>query len=85
MDIAYLSDAILALRYFEASGEIRSAVTCVKSRVAAHERHIRELLLGPGGVQVGERLADSEGVFSDLPHYRGKTAMFRRPEPGEAR
>lgn len=78
VDLSYLSDVILALRFFESAGHIRSAVTCVKSRIAAHERQIRELQLGPRGVRVGERLADFEGILSGLPHYRGGTPMFDR-------
>ena len=81
VDLSYLSDVILTLRFFEAGGEIRSAVTCVKSRVAAHERQIRELKLGPRGLNVGQRLADFEGILSGLPHYRGGTPMFDRPNP----
>lgn len=79
VDLSYLSDAILALRFFENEGRIHSAITCVKSRVSPHERTIREFQLGPTGVRVGEVLADFEGILSGLPTYRGGTEMLEPP------
>lgn len=76
VDLSYLSDAILLFRFFEAKGEVRTALSVVKSRVKAHERSIRELRLGAGGVRVGEALGDFEGVLSGLPAYRGRVAML---------
>ena len=79
VDLSYLSDVIVALRFFESDGEMHSAVTCVKSRVAPHERAIREFQLGPAGVRVGSVLADFEGILSGLPTYRGGTQMLDPP------
>jgi len=79
IDMSYLSDVILALRFFENEGEIHTAITCVKSRVSPHERTIREFRLGPTGVRVGEVLADFEGILSGLPTYRGGTDMLEPP------
>ncbi|ARN18540.1 ATPase domain-containing protein [Piscinibacter gummiphilus] len=79
VDLSYLSDVILALRFFENKGQIHSAVTCVKSRVSPHERAIREFQLGPTGVRVGAVLADFESILSGLPTYRGGTAMLQPP------
>lgn len=85
IDLSYLSDVILALRFFENEGRIHSAITCVKSRVAPHERTIREFQLGTSGIRVGEVLADFEGILSGLPAYRGDTEMLASPEErGEA-
>lgn len=86
VDLSYLSDSILLFRFFEAKGEIRTALSVVKSRVNAHERTIRELRLSEGGLQVGEALDDFEGVLSGLPAYRGRVAMLSGPAPagGEA-
>ncbi|MCJ2008487.1 ATPase domain-containing protein [Methylobacterium sp. J-092] len=77
IDLSYLSDGILLFRYFEAKGEVRTALSAVKSRVNAHERTIRELRLSRNGIQVGETLTDFEGVLSGLPAYGGKVAMLR--------
>jgi len=76
LDLSYLSDAILLFRFFEAKGEIRSAVSAIKSRTSAHERTIREFRLSAGGLQVGETLRDFEGVLTGLPAYKGKVAML---------
>jgi circadian clock protein KaiC len=76
VDLSYLSDAILLFRYFEAGGEVRSAVSVVKSRVSAHERSIREFRLGASGLRVGEALSDFQGVLTGLPSYGGKLAML---------
>jgi len=75
-DLSYLSDSLLLFRFFESAGQVRSAVTCVKSRVASHERTIREFQLTSQGVRVGETLADFDGVLSGLPSYRGGTPLF---------
>ncbi|WP_375453831.1 ATPase domain-containing protein [uncultured Methylobacterium sp.] len=76
IDLSYLSDGILLFRYFEAKGEVRTALSVVKSRINAHERTIRELKLFAGGLQVGEALAGFQGVLSGLPSYDGKVAML---------
>ena len=79
LDLSYLSDAILLFRFFEAKGEIRTALSVVKTRVQAHERSIRELKLTHGGLKVGETLHDFEGVLSGLPSYRGKIPLMQAP------
>ena len=76
IDLSYLSDGILLFRFFEAKGEIRTAVSVVKSRVNPHERTIRELKFSTQGLRVGEALDDFEGVLTGLPSYRGKVAML---------
>jgi circadian clock protein KaiC len=79
VDLSYLSDTILLFRFFEATGEILTAVSVVKSRASAHERTIREFRLGPSGVRVGQALVDFQGVMAGVEAYRGKIAML----PGE--
>jgi circadian clock protein KaiC len=87
VDLSYLSDSILLFRFFEAKGEVRTALSVVKSRVNAHERSIREMKLTTGGIQVGEALTDFEGVLTGLPSYRGEMAMLtgQGPTEGERR
>ncbi len=80
VDLSYLSDTILLFRFFEAKGEILTALSVVKSRASAHERTIREFRLGPSGVRVGETLSDFHGVMAGVPAYKGQMAML----PGEA-
>lgn len=52
LDASYLADTVILLRYFEAEGELRQAMSVVKKRTGQHERTIRELKLGPG-VRIG--------------------------------
>jgi circadian clock protein KaiC len=63
MDISYLADTVVVLRYFEAAGEVRRAISVVKRRSGPHERTIRELRIGPG-ITVGEPLTEFEGVLA---------------------
>ena len=60
LDISYLSDTVIMLRYFEAEGSVRRALSVVKKRSGAHEYAIREFRLAQGGVQVGPRSSSSE-------------------------
>jgi circadian clock protein KaiC len=71
VDLSYLSVAIMLFRYFEANGEVRTAVSVVKNRTNLHERTIREFKLDRGGLRVGESLRDFQGVLTGLPSYRG--------------
>lgn len=64
IDVSYLADNVFLLRYFEAHGAVRQAISVVKNRTGPHERTIRELTLRPGRVLVGEPLADFIGVLS---------------------
>ncbi len=84
LDLSYLSDSILLFRFFEARGEVRTAVSMVKSRTSAHERAIREFKLGPGGLQVGEALSGFDGVLSGLPSYKGDLELLS-PTPDHPR
>ncbi|KQT60706.1 MULTISPECIES: ATPase domain-containing protein [unclassified Aureimonas] len=82
VDLSYLSDAILLFRFFEAHGEVRTAVSVVKSRTSAHERTIREFRLGQNGLAVGEALHDFEGVLTGLPSYKGIMRMLNDGDTG---
>ncbi len=74
IDVSFLADTVILLRFFEAQGEIRQAVSVVKKRRSAHERTIRELRLGPVGVHVGKPLREFEGVLTGVPKYHGTAA-----------
>jgi circadian clock protein KaiC len=70
-DISFLSDNVFLLRYFEAHGQIRKALSLVKRRSGPHETTIRELRLGAGGIRPGEPLTDFVGVMTGTPVYTG--------------
>jgi circadian clock protein KaiC len=72
VDISFLADTVILLRFFEAAGEVRQAISVVKKRRGAHERTLREMQMGPTGISVGSVLREFEGVLTGVPRYRGK-------------
>jgi circadian clock protein KaiC len=71
LDISYLSDVVLTLRYFEADGRVRRAMSVVKKRSGSHEDTIREFRLSPEGLRVGPPLTQFRGVFTGTPTFSG--------------
>jgi len=71
VDLTYLSDAVVLLRFFEAAGELRRAMSVVKKRTGGHEASIREYRIGPNGVNVGSPLRDFAGVMTGVPKFVG--------------
>jgi circadian clock protein KaiC len=70
VDASYLADSVVLLRYFEAEGEVRQAVSVIKKRGGEHERSIREFRMAGGRISVGQPLRDYRGVFSGVPEKR---------------
>jgi circadian clock protein KaiC len=71
VDVSYLADTLLLLRYFEAEGRVRKALSVLKKRSGAHEDTIRQLTLDSRGVHVGEPLSRFSGVLTGVPRYVG--------------
>jgi len=71
LDISYLSDAVLMLRYFEFGGTVRRALSVVKKRSGDHEHSIREFRLTKNGISVGPPLKAFSGILSGTPQYVG--------------
>ncbi len=69
VDASYLADAVILLRYFEAGGRLRRAISVVKKRSGPHEATLREMALGPTGLWVGEPLTDFHGVLTGTPTF----------------
>jgi circadian clock protein KaiC len=67
IDLTYLADTVILLRYFEALGEVRRAISIVKKRTSAHETTIREYRLHSGGFSLGEPLTHFHGVLRGVP------------------
>jgi len=84
LDISYLSDAVLMLRYFEYDGTVRRALSVVKKRSGRHEHTIREFRLSPGGVQLGPPLKGFRGIFSGTPVYTGEESPLLPGEDSQA-
>jgi circadian clock protein KaiC len=81
VDASYLADAVILMRYFEAAGEVRQAISVVKKRGSRHERTIREFRLDDGGIRVGEPLRDFRGILTGVPIYEGPANSIRDTEP----
>lgn len=71
VDLSFLADTVLLLRFFERDGEIRKAISIPKKRAGAHETAIRELFLDERGVYVGDPIRDFQGILSGAPQYLG--------------
>ncbi len=74
LDISYLSDSVIMLRYFEHAGAVRRALSVVKKRSGQHEHTIREFKLSSDGVSIGPPLTQFSGIFSGTPVYNGDAA-----------
>jgi circadian clock protein KaiC len=73
VDVSYLADNILLLRYFENKGEVCQAISTIKRRSGSHEHAIRELKLGPDRIRIGRPLHDFQGVLTGTPTFLGGT------------
>jgi len=73
VDITYLADTVIMLRYFEAMGRVRRAISVVKKRTGSHENSIREFQISDRGVTLGRPLDEFQGVLRGVPTYVGKS------------
>ena len=76
IDMTYVSDTVLLLRFFEAHGKLRRAVSVIKKRTGAHEDAIRELRIDSRGLRVGAPLDNFRGVMTGVPTYEGEGAAL---------
>jgi circadian clock protein KaiC len=72
IDLSYLSDTVVHLRFFEAAGEVRQSIAVVKKRSGRHEKTIREFALETGrGIRIGPPLTQFQGVLTGVPVFHG--------------
>jgi circadian clock protein KaiC len=67
VDVTYLADTVVLLRFFEAVGRVRRAMSVVKKRTGAHEDTIREYRIDGRGITLGQPLVDFQGVLRGVP------------------
>ena len=67
VDVSFLADTVVLLRFFEAHGEVRKAISVLKRRLGRHAMDIRELGMDSKGVRVGARLSNMQGVLTGVP------------------
>jgi circadian clock protein KaiC len=80
IDLSYLSDNVMLLRYFEAEGRVRRAISVVKKRSGNHERTVREFQLGAAGIKLGPPLTEFSGILSGTPLYHGAASPLLHPD-----
>ena len=79
IDITYLADSVILLRYFEALGRVRRAMSVVKKRTGAHEDTIREFQIDSHrGIILGQPLVEFQGVLRGVPTYVGPSGPLMR-------
>jgi circadian clock protein KaiC len=71
VDVTYLADTVILLRYFEANGSVRRAMSIIKKRTGAHESTIREYRIDDHGLTIGQPLDGFQGVLRGVPVYVG--------------
>ncbi|AMJ61058.1 ATPase domain-containing protein [Bosea sp. PAMC 26642] len=74
VDVTYLADTVILMRYFEALGRVRRAISVVKKRTGKHEDTIREYRIGGHGITLGEPLVNFQGVLRGVPTLVGDNA-----------
>ncbi|MFO1062002.1 MAG: ATPase domain-containing protein [Dongiaceae bacterium] len=79
IDLTYLADTVILLRYFEALGRVRRAISVVKKRTGRHEDTIREYRIDERGISLGEPLTGFQGVLRGVPVLVGETAALLEP------
>jgi circadian clock protein KaiC len=82
VDMTYLSDTVVLLRFFESGGKIRRAVSVMKKRTGAHEDSIREYRIDRRGVRVGEPLENFHGVLTGVPRFQGNAEKLLKDRDG---
>ena len=80
VDLSYLSDTVINLRFFEALGKVKQSIAVIKKRSGQHEKTIREFKLEPGkGIRIGEPLKQFQGVLTGVPVFHGGDEKMMSP------
>jgi circadian clock protein KaiC len=81
INLSYLADTVMLVRHFEAFGEVRKAISVVKKRTGRHETSVREIKIGPEGIDVGSPLSDFTGVLTGTIQFTGTRKELLGDEP----
>ncbi len=79
VDVTYLADTVILLRFFEAAGAVRRAISILKKRGGPHENTIREYTFGPNGIRLSAALSGFQGILRGVPQF-----IDGRERPGQA-
>ena len=80
VDLTYLADTVILMRYFEAFGRVRRAISVIKKRTGPHENTIREVQISGNGLTLGEPLEEFQGVLRGVPAYVGQGRPLMEPQ-----
>ena len=79
LNVSYVADAVMLLRFFEHEGRIRKAISIIKNRGGSHEDTIRELRIDSKGLRIGDVLDKFRGVLTGIPEYNGSSHQLLEP------
>lgn len=86
VDLSYLSDMVVVLRFFEAAGAVKQSIAVIKKRSGKHEKTIREFKLEQGkGIRIGEPLKEFEGILTGVPVFHGAADKMLSSRHGKQR
>ena len=80
IDLTYLADSVILLRYFEALGRVRRAISVIKKRSGPHEDTIREYLIGARGLTLGQPLTGFQGILRGVPQLIDDVELLNRED-----
>ena len=84
VDLSYLADTVMSVRYFEANGAVRQALSVIKKRSGRHEKTIREFQLESGhGIRIGQPLKEFRGILTGAPHFQGRVEQVMERQDGK--
>ncbi len=75
VDLTYLTDTVILLRYFEARGVVKQALSVIKKRSGNHERSIREIIIDKTGIRLSQPLTNMQGILSGAPNFLESKAV----------
>jgi len=79
VDLSYLADTVVYLRYFETGGEVKQALSVIKKRSGPHEKTIREFKLESGkGIRIGQPLSEFHAVLAGVPEFVGRREQIMK-------
>ena len=83
LNLSYLADTVVSVRFFESAGAVRQALSVIKKRSGRHEKTIREYqLVSDGGVRIGQPLKQFQGVLTGNPAFYGAIEQMMEPPDG---
>jgi len=85
VDLTYLSDTVIMLRYFEARGVVKQALSVIKKRSGNHERTIREVAISKNGIKLSAPLTGMQGILTGTPSFFDSKTDTGLIQPGGRR